>query len=108
MTYATDWGAKASFLKPCLAERIAMGRSRPSEFAATIAGCLAWPVVKLWSMLPVHCSLCGRANCGTCVAPGERMAWCSHCHRVFETPFFRAPGWVTGVLGFMLLNLQSL
>jgi hypothetical protein len=70
---------------------------RPSELLA-----------RAWSELPVYCSICSRPIAGQSVGRGESMAWCPRCQRVIALPLFRAPGWVTGVLGVLIVNLFTL
>lgn len=63
-------------------------------------------LVALWKKLPVMCSLCGRPNDGDSIEHGETVAWCAHCQHVFEVPALRIPGWITGVLAVLLINLH--
>jgi hypothetical protein len=65
-------------------------------------------LARAWSELPVYCSICSRPIAGQSVGRGESMAWCFRCQRVFPLLFFPVPGWVTGVLGVLTVNLFTL
>ena len=62
-------------------------------------------IVRAWTAHPVYCTICGHANAGESVGRGESVAWCSKCQSVFKLSLFRVPGWITGVLGFLTVNL---
>ncbi len=66
---------------------------------------LARATTNLWNRIPIHCSYCCQPVDGESVSRGGTMAWCPMCRRVFEVPLLKAPGWVTGVLGILLVNL---
>ena len=59
-----------------------------------------------WSRIPIHCLYCCHPVDGESVGLGRTMAWCPVCHRVFEAPMLKAPSWITGVLGILLINLN--
>ncbi len=61
--------------------------------------------VRMWNRIPIHCSYCCHPVDGESVSLGRTMAWCPICRRVFEAPLLKAPSWVTGVLGILLINL---
>jgi len=64
------------------------------------------PVVRLWNHLPIHCPYCCHPSDADSISAGERAAWCPHCQQVFEVPLLKAPSWIIGVLGILLINLQ--
>jgi hypothetical protein len=64
--------------------------------------------VESWKALPVYCSNCGYPNPADSVGQGETVGWCTNCQRVFYLPLLRIPGWITGVLGFLTVNLLCL
>lgn len=63
-------------------------------------------IAKKWNRIPIHCSYCCRSVDGESVGLGRTTAWCQVCHQVFEAPMLKAPSWITGVLGIVLINLN--
>jgi hypothetical protein len=66
----------------------------------------ATATAKSWSRIPIHCSYCCHPVDGESVGIGRTTAWCPACHRVFEAPLLKAPSWVTGVIGLLVINLK--
>jgi hypothetical protein len=59
-----------------------------------------------WNRIPIHCSYYCHPVDGESVGQGRRMAWRPACHRVFKAPMLKAPSWITGMLGILLINLN--
>ena len=83
-----------------------MSKAHVFGLVVSVLSSAATLIAKLWNYLPIHCSCCCHSVAGSTVSAGEKMAWCPRCQQVFQTPSLKAPSWVTGVLGILLINLQ--
>ena len=83
-----------------------MSKTRVLGLVASILWSATRPIARLWNYIPIHCSFCCHPIAAGSFSAGEMMSWCSRCQRVFETPLLKAPSWVTGVLGILVINLQ--
>lgn len=83
-----------------------MPRTRFMVLIAAVLTPLGRLLAKMWHRLPAHCPHCCHGVAADSISPGELMAWCRNCQRVFQVPLFKAPSWVTGVVAILLINLQ--
>ena len=51
-----------------------------------------------------YCSSCAHWIDASPDDLADNVGWCPHCRNVFRSPVFSTPGWVMGVLAFLLLR----
>lgn len=52
----------------------------------------------------IYCRYCARRVETDRTGEEQGGVWCPHCHRVFDVPLFRIPGWIAGAVCFLMVR----